>query len=58
MLVYSNPRMSATIENWPSGSKRVTAKFEIEAGYRWGSGCWFGEVARLPASVAELEGDN
>jgi hypothetical protein len=27
---YSNPRMSATIENWPSGSQRVTARFEIE----------------------------
>lgn len=29
---YSNPRMSATIENWPSGSKRVTAMFQIEKG--------------------------
>ncbi len=29
-LTYSNPRMSAVIENWPSGSKRVTARFEIE----------------------------
>ncbi|MFZ3278168.1 MAG: hypothetical protein WA182_14800 [Candidatus Sulfotelmatobacter sp.] len=29
-LTYSNPRMGATIENWPSGSKRVTARFEIE----------------------------
>jgi hypothetical protein len=29
-LTYSNPRMKATIENWPSGSKRVTAHFEIE----------------------------
>lgn len=29
-MKYSNPRMSAVIENWPSGSKRVTAKFEIE----------------------------
>ena len=29
-LTYSNPRMAATIENWPSGSKRVTAVFEIE----------------------------
>ena len=28
--VYSNPRMSATIEDWPSGSKRVTAVFTIE----------------------------
>jgi hypothetical protein len=33
-LTYSNPRMSATIENWPSGSKRVTARFEIEQGTR------------------------
>ena len=29
-LVYDNPRMSATIENWPSGYKRVTAQFVIE----------------------------
>ena len=29
-FTYSNPRMEATIENWPSGSKRVTARFEIE----------------------------
>jgi hypothetical protein len=27
---YSNPRMEATIDNWPHGSKRVTAKFHIE----------------------------
>ena len=26
---YSNPRMTATIENWPSGSKRVTAFFQF-----------------------------
>jgi hypothetical protein len=30
MPTYSNPRMAATIEDWPSGSKRVTARFEIE----------------------------
>jgi hypothetical protein len=29
-MTYSNPRMQAVIENWPSGSKRVTAWFEIE----------------------------
>lgn len=29
-MKYSNPRTSATIENWPSGSKRVTAHFSIE----------------------------
>jgi hypothetical protein len=29
-LAYSNPRMHATVENWPSGSRRVTARFEIE----------------------------
>ena len=33
-LTYSNPRMEATIENWPSGSKRVTARFEIETAAR------------------------
>jgi hypothetical protein len=27
---YSNPRMSATIENWPHGRQRVTATFAIE----------------------------
>ena len=27
---YSNPRMTATIENWPGGTKRVTARFQIE----------------------------
>ncbi len=30
MLSYSNPRMHATIENWPSGGERVTARFAIE----------------------------
>jgi hypothetical protein len=29
-LKYSNPRLQATIPDWPSGSKRVTAHFEIE----------------------------
>ena len=29
-LTYSNPRMTAVIENWPSGSQRVTARFVIE----------------------------
>ena len=31
MTNYSNPRMRAVVENWPaSGTKRVTATFEIE----------------------------
>jgi hypothetical protein len=30
MTNYSNPRMHAVIENWPSGGKLVTATFEIE----------------------------
>jgi hypothetical protein len=30
MTEYSNPRMQATIPDWPSGSKRVTANFYIE----------------------------
>jgi hypothetical protein len=29
-IKYSNPRITATIENWPSGSQRVTAHFSIE----------------------------
>lgn len=28
--VYTNPRMQATIENWPHGSQRVQARFWIE----------------------------
>lgn len=31
MTKYRNPRVTATIENWPSGSKRVTATFSIES---------------------------
>lgn len=31
MTSYSNPRTSATIDNWPSGQHRVTARFSIEA---------------------------
>lgn len=27
---YTNPRLYAVIENWPSGGKRVTATFSIE----------------------------
>ena len=30
MTTYTNPRLSATIDNWPSGAKRVTAVFTIE----------------------------
>jgi hypothetical protein len=29
-LVYSNPRLNALIENWPSGNRRVAASFSIE----------------------------
>lgn len=28
-ITYSNPRMEATIHDWPSGNKRVTARFEM-----------------------------
>jgi hypothetical protein len=31
MTSYSNPRLEAVIDNWPSGSKRTTATFRIEA---------------------------
>lgn len=34
MTTYSNPRMSATIDSWTSGSKRVVARFKIESGPR------------------------
>jgi hypothetical protein len=30
MTEYTNPRLNAVIENWPHGSKRVTATFSIE----------------------------
>jgi hypothetical protein len=33
---FSNPRMSAVIENWPSGKHRVTAKFSIETDLKRG----------------------
>lgn len=36
MTIYSNPRTSALIENWPHGSQRVTAKFEIERDFKRG----------------------
>src|SRR4051812_44294597 len=29
-MTYSNPRLAATIENWPHGKQRVTAAFTIE----------------------------
>lgn len=38
-VAYSNPRMSATIEDWPSGSKRVTAYFWIEVVHLRERGC-------------------
>jgi hypothetical protein len=31
---YSNPRMEATINNWPSGRQTVTANFYVEAAKR------------------------
>lgn len=34
MTTYGNPRMQATIENWPHGSQRVTAIFTIEVDKR------------------------
>jgi hypothetical protein len=30
MTEYSNPRMFATVGDWPSGARRVSAHFEIE----------------------------
>lgn len=30
MTTYSNPRMSAVVNDWPHGARRVTANFEIE----------------------------
>jgi hypothetical protein len=30
-MIYSNPRKTAIIENWPNGGHRVTAHFSIEA---------------------------
>lgn len=30
MAVYSNPRLEAVIENWPSGPHRTTATFRVE----------------------------
>jgi hypothetical protein len=30
MTTYSNPRTEATVEEWPSGKRRVTAAFTVE----------------------------
>ena len=30
MTTYSNPRMEAVIDNWPSGKHRTTATFRVE----------------------------
>ena len=30
MTTYSNPRMHAVVENWPSGTHRTTATFNVE----------------------------
>lgn len=35
-MTYSNPRLDATIENWPHGKQRVTATFTIERDHKRG----------------------
>lgn len=30
MTTYSNPRIAAVVDNWPTGTKRCTATFRIE----------------------------
>jgi hypothetical protein len=39
ILSYSNPRLEATIENWPSGQHRTTARFWIETKAGKGQRC-------------------
>jgi hypothetical protein len=39
MLTYTTPRTEAVIENWPSGSRRVTARFYIETHATRGQRC-------------------
>jgi len=34
MHQYTNPRKFCTVDNWPSGKNRVTAKFVVETGIR------------------------
>ena len=36
MTEYSNPRTEATIKDWPSGSKRVDARFYVESKPKFG----------------------
>jgi len=36
MINLSNPRTEATIEDWPSGRKRVTARFYVETKPKFG----------------------
>jgi hypothetical protein len=47
-LTYSNPRMDAAIENWPSGSKRVTAMFHVEQDEKRGE-----RVVRVTSGAAK-----
>lgn len=37
---YSNPRLEAVIENWPSGSHRVKAVFRIDQNPKRGERCF------------------
>ena len=36
MTEYSNPRTEATFQDWPSGSKRVEARFYVESKPKFG----------------------
>ena len=38
-MTYSNPRMDAVIDNWPSGRKTVKAHFYVETAKRGQRGC-------------------
>ena len=39
MLTFTNPRLNAQFDNWPSGSKRVNCVFNIESHPKRGFRC-------------------
>ncbi len=53
MKTYSNPRLTATIENWPHGARRVVAQFHIENSHDAG----LQRAVRVTTGAADVNGD-
>jgi len=58
MTTYSNPRMSATVENWPSGKHRVTAHFLIEVDPKRGERATAPKKLTYARRVKIVDGDD